>query len=272
MKKKILSTLLVLVVALTCALSLTACGLVDFWKGVLSGVFNGDMEGDIEGDFNDYIDSDGNDKPNDDTNSDDTVDSNSGLKYTLSADYMSYSVSQYATDKTAIVIPSEYKGRPVTSIPAYGFCDCTSLTRITIPDSVTEIGNGAFANCPITTATVSGVGCSAVQNPKLKTVVITGKNAVSGTFENCNSITSVTVSDGVTAIGELMFSNCSSLSSVTIPTSVTEIKRISILYCAKLSTLTYKGKSRDWREITKDNNWNNGTYFTITCTDHEITI
>ena len=45
------------------------------------------------------------------------------------------------TASGALVIPSAYEGKPVTSIGSWAFWKCTSLTSVTIPDSVTSIGN-----------------------------------------------------------------------------------------------------------------------------------
>ena len=46
-----------------------------------------------------------------------------------------------------IVIPEVFNGRKVTHIIKEGFCECTNLKSITIPDSVTEIGRYAFSRC-----------------------------------------------------------------------------------------------------------------------------
>ena len=65
----------------------------------------------------------------------------------------------------------------VTSIGNYAFVGCSGLTSVTIPDSVTSIGDGAFS------------GCSGLQ--------------------------SVTIGNGVTSIGISAFDGCSSLTSAT---------------------------------------------------------
>ncbi|MBR1958572.1 MAG: leucine-rich repeat domain-containing protein, partial [Tidjanibacter sp.] len=76
---------------------------------------------------------------------------------------------------------------------------CTSLTSITIPDSVVSIGSYAFQNCSSLTSVTIGNGVSKI-----------GGHA----FQNCSSLTSVTIGNGVTTIGGSAFSGCKSLTSV----------------------------------------------------------
>ena len=58
-----------------------------------------------------------------------------------------YSVTGYEGTPTAVVIPDTYEGLPVTSIGNWAFEGCTSLTSVTIPDSVTSIEDYAFNRC-----------------------------------------------------------------------------------------------------------------------------
>ena len=81
-----------------------------------------------------------------------------GLEYTLSDDGMSYIVTGIGdcTD-TMVVIPSKYNSLPVTSIGDGAFYYCTSLTSVTIPDSVTSIGSEMFDSCTsLTSITFNG--------------------------------------------------------------------------------------------------------------------
>ena len=69
-----------------------------------------------------------------------------GLEYELSDDGTAYTVVGVgSTGDTNIVIPATYNGLPVTSIGSGAFSGCRSLTSVTIPDSVTSIGEYAFA-------------------------------------------------------------------------------------------------------------------------------
>ena len=98
-------------------------------------------------------------------------------------------------------------GRNVTSIN-YAFNWCTSLSSVTIPDSVLSIGDYAFFNCTNLTGmtipeSVSSIGPWA--------------------FYNCTSLSSITIPNSVTSINWGAFEGCTSLSSVTIPNSVSGI-------------------------------------------------
>ena len=71
-----------------------------------------------------------------------------GVVYELDESTKTYSVIGHTDDlKGEIKIASEVKGLPVTSIGEYTFEGCSGLTSVSIPESVTSIGDGAFYYC-----------------------------------------------------------------------------------------------------------------------------
>ena len=116
-----------------------------------------------------------------------------------------------------IVIPDS-----VTDIGEGAFSDCRSLSNIVIPDSVTDIGKSAFS------------GCSSLSNIVIPdSVTDIGDDA----FFHCSSLSNIVIPDSVTDIGEGAFLYCSSLSNIVIPNSVTDIGDYAFSYCSSLSNI-----------------------------------
>ena len=128
----------------------------------------------------------------------------------------------YVGTETALTLPENYNGQNY-EINQYAFCRCSSLTSVTIPDSVTTIGDEAFWYCSNLTSVAIG-----------DSVTTIGDEA----FYNCSNLTSVTIGDSVTTIGELAFYNCSNLTCVTIPESATTIGRSAFANCSSLTSVT----------------------------------
>ncbi|MDD3106314.1 MAG: leucine-rich repeat protein, partial [Bacilli bacterium] len=133
----------------------------------------------------------------------------------------------------------------VTSIGASAFFGCTSLTRFVIPTSVSSISNYVFSGCSnITTISiptgVTNIGTSAFNGCiKLSSIFIPESvtSIGSSAFALCSNITSISIPSGVTIIGSSAFSGCSSLTSITIPMGVTIINASTFAGCVNLTSI-----------------------------------
>ena len=130
-------------------------------------------------------------------------------------------------------------GTKVTYIDDYAFYNC-ALTRVTVPSTVTKIGEFAFEKCnALERATLRKnlltIGKGAFKDcEKLATISIptTVTEIGSSAFENCSSIPAITIPEGLTNIDDRVFSNCSSLATVTINSKLTSIGTASFYNCA----------------------------------------
>ena len=145
---------------------------------------------------------------------------------------------------TSVTIPNS-----VTSIGTYAFYGCSSLTSVTIPNSVTSIGNSAFIGCSSLTSvtipnSVTSIGNGAFYGcSSLEEVNFNAANCASmgssdySVFSNCPSFVTLNIGDNVQRIPDYAFYKCSSLTSVTIPNSVTSIGIDAFFGCYNLRTI-----------------------------------
>ena len=143
----------------------------------------------------------------------------------------------------AFVIPNT-----VRFIHSSAFYRCSSLTSVTIPSSVTSIGDYAFGGCSMLWKDTKGVQYESEEKVVLIDVpeLMSGSFVIPNTvrfihtsaFYKCSSLTSVTIPEGVTSIGDEAFYDCSGLTSVTIPSSVTSIGGCTFSSCSGLTSVT----------------------------------
>jgi len=90
-------------------------------------------------------------------------------------------------------------------------------------------------------------------------------------FEDCNGLTSITIPSSVTSIGDRAFAGCNGLTSITIPSSVTSIGSAAFRNCNSLVDINYSGTKAQWNSIQKGSYWNYNTGdYIIHCTDGDM--
>lgn len=152
-----------------------------------------------------------------------------GLKYSLNTDEKGYTVVGigYCED-TDLVIPATYRGLPVTAIGSNAFESVRSFKSVSIPASVTTIGEYAFAHCGVTSVTFA-------TNSQLTTV---DRYA----FFSSSSLQSIALPDGVTTIGEAAFNGCNNITSISIPDSITTIENRALDFNSSAFTVYNNAK------------------------------
>ncbi len=182
----------------------------------------------------------------------------------------------------SIVIPSNvtYKGKTykVRSIGEFAFALCTSISNVTIPNSVTTIGRGAFEGSnissiivPNSVVSIGDIAFKWCENLTSITIPSSVSFIGIGAFAGCNSMSNIFVENEnnkydsrgacnaiietetnkliagclntlipntVTTIGERAFSDCYSLTNIDIPNSVTSIDKSAFYQCTGLTSVT----------------------------------
>lgn len=188
----------------------------------------------------------------------------SSTDYTVAVTYRGSTGGEYTNEYSgAVIIPSSvtYNGKiySVTSIGELAFFNCSSLTAISIPESVTSIGSSyerAFERCiglkAITVNSNNPVydsrnNCNAIIETASNTLILGSASTIipegitsigKYAFSDNISLTTINIPESVTNIGSSAFSNCSSLVSITLPEGVTGIGNSAFDGCSSLTDIT----------------------------------
>lgn len=165
-------------------------------------------------------------------------------------------ITKYIESDTVVVIPSKINGVTVETIGHAAF-ERSAVTSVTIPDSVTAILDGAFANCYQLTNisipnSVTSIGLSAFEHcTSLKSITLPSSlNSISeALFSDCSQLTTIHIPDSVLSIQDYAFGNCTRLETIRIPVSVTSIGNLAFARCPNSMTVTYSGSKKQWDSI-----------------------
>ena len=208
-----------------------------------------------------------------------------GIIYEVSKDGTYAIVVGYEGTEADVVIGSEYEGVPVTTIGKDAF-KTKSISSVIIPNSVTTIGDYAFAYCPMLTRVVLGdkvatIGTQAFYNSNsaLYTEYESGKYLRSGdndyavllevtrkdlsyykihkdttiianyVFLSSSNLSRVVIPENVTSIGEYAFAYCSNITKVEFLGNVTNIGNAAFNQCYAITDVYYTGTEVEWAKI-----------------------
>ena len=151
--------------------------------------------------------------------------------------YMGQYVFQYSENLKEVIFESESK---LTSLPDYTFRHCTSLTNISIPNSVTSIGIGCFTECSklafISLPSITNLGGGAFTNCSPNLVLEFGSNSAYSFDEDQFLI----FNKDKTEITQFLSSN---IYEVVIPNSVVKILQSAFSGKTQLSKITFDSSS-----------------------------
>lgn len=167
-------------------------------------------------------------------------------------------ITGYNGTDTVVVIPSKINGITVETIGHTAF-RYSSVTSVTIPDSVTFISDSAFAYCSSLTNisipnSVTAIGsfafegCTKLESITLPSSLLTISEFL---FYDCSQLTTIHIPDSVSSIRQYAFYNCGKLETIRIPVSVTSIGSYAFDDCPSSMTVTYSGSKKQWDAITK---------------------
>jgi hypothetical protein len=169
----------------------------------------------------------------------------------LNSAYSSVDGVLFNKDQTTLVLLPGAKSanytipETVTKIGEEAFAGCLTLTNVAIPAGVASIENNAFFGCsPLTSLNLPDAvtnigaaafwGCSGLTNINIPDGVIhIGDSA----FWGCAGLTRLTIPDGITVIEDGTFSGCFNLSYINIPASVTRIGSSAFSFCFALTNV-----------------------------------
>ena len=174
-----------------------------------------------------------------------------GNKHIIVKDRIYYGPQPHRDGYGIIFVPRDLEGDialldGLKQINEHAFRKRRGITSVTIPDSVTSIGWGAFSGCDSLTSVTIGNGVTSIRGhafgycTSLTSITIPDSVTSIGdsAFPGCTSLASVTIGNGVESIGGYAFRGCRALTSVTIPDSVTSIGSSAFWRCSSLTSVT----------------------------------
>lgn len=219
--KKLLTTLLCFVMALSCVFGVAACAPTDDMGNTGVVTPGGDQPGET-------------DQPGGDETPEPAPEPSEGLEFFCHR----RRCREHERDFGLLLYPVLWAYRYKALQAA--FMNCQSLKEVVLADGILTIGSAAFGYC---------LGLTEISIPESVTRI----NYYA--FTGCCNLTAVSIPDSVTIIDDFAFDGCEKLTSIVIPDSVTEVGESAFEYCSSLTTVYYTGSEAEWNQI-EIGSWN----------------
>lgn len=147
----------------------------------------------------------------------------SAIKYTVTKDNTVTITDCAEGARGTLEIPATIDNLPVTEIARMAFADCSQITNVTFPVSLTTIGEYSFSRCTSLMGVVIPDSVTSIQ---------------SGAFYGCSSLISASIGRGITSLSGQAFRRCAKLQMVTLPDGLERIEGMVFSECSSLTSIT----------------------------------
>lgn len=158
----------------------------------------------------------------------------------------------------------------ITSIGQGAFNGCTSLTTINIPASVTSVGESALVNCiALKNVNIEDLGAWSNLSGRAAIQYVYGASHSINLYVDGEIVKDIDLPASVTEIPDGLFRYFETMKTLSIPLGVTAIGRQAFDGCLSLEKISFAGTLDEWYDIHKGEKWMGETPL-VHCTDGEI--
>lgn len=174
-----------------------------------------------------------------------TIDGETVTEIGYQAFYDGYNNDKPGMNLRVVTIPDT-----VTKIGNYAFMNCRNLRTVQFGDSVTEIGTGCFKGCTslgrielpetLTKLCYESFGeCTSLESVYIPASLTEVEFGISGPFRDCSNLDQIVFGEGISTLPQCLFEDCAGLTHIEIPDTVTTIDRNVFENCSNLRSVRF---------------------------------